>query len=847
MDKLVLIDGNSLVNRAFYALPPLNNKEGVPSQAVYGFTTMLLKIISDIKPKFIAVAFDLPKPTFRHLKYSGYKATRKKMPEELAVQMPLLKTMLGKMGIAILEKEGFEADDIIGTMAKKNSTMTYIVTGDRDSLQLIDDTTTVYLTKRGITEIQIVDETELKKTFMLTPSQVIEYKALAGDSSDNIPGVAGVGEKTALTLLNDYSDLDGVYKNLEKIKGKLNERLTENKDMAYLSKELATIDVNVDIDYDINKCAYAFPFNNEVREYFSFMGFNTLLKKTEIFDDVKSQPVNAFKQKQIVEIKIIETLDELGKIVNKAEKLAIFIGESIHLALTEDVEYVVNLQYSLIDNGLNYNECIKTLSPILKNNKVTKLVYDAKSMKKSLIKDKSEMLNYIDVKLAQYLVDMTINYNTVTEMLVSYNIDEREIATGLMYMMDSLNLNLEDLKMHQLYFDVELPLVEVLFKMEQAGFNVDTSLLNEYGKKYTSILEELTKQIYNLADATFNINSPKQLAKVLFEDMKIPYPKKTTSYSTGAEILEQLALDYEIIPVILQYRFVSKLNSTYIEGLRKMIDSSGIVHTEFKQMLTTTGRLSSVEPNLQNIPVREEEGKLLRGLFIASEGRTLVSADYSQIELRLMAHFSMDETMVEAYNNNEDIHTTTAAQVFGVNKDDVTSKMRRDAKAVNFGIIYGISDFGLAQNLKISRYKAKEYIEKYFERFPKIHLFMDKAVADAKKAGYAITLLGRKRKIPELYSPNYNVRQFGERVAMNMPLQGSAADIIKIAMINVDKALEGMKSKLILQVHDELIIDADNSELEVVKKLLEQNMSGAIKLNVPLTVEVGFGKSWLDC
>lgn len=846
MEKLILIDGNSLANRAFYALPPLTTLDGVPSQAVYGFATMLIKVITDKKPDYIAVAFDLPQPTFRHIKYPEYKAGRKKMPDELGIQFPMLKEMLAKMNVTILEKPGFEADDIIGTMAKKNPTMTYIVTGDRDSLQLIDDTTSVIMTRRGISDILELNAEVLMREYSLTPAQVIDYKALAGDASDNIPGVRGVGDKTATNLIKEYGTLDNIYANLDKLGAKLAEKLRNERETAYLSQYLATIDIDVDIDCDIKKCTYPFPFSETVREYFNAMGFKTLVKRGELFTS-SEETVKKTWSKPPCEVRLIESTEELARVCGEAkERAAVHIGDFISIALDETTEYIVNLSYSLIDNGLEYNACLSAMAPLLENPDIIKVVCDAKALKKTLKYNRIELNNFWDVKLAQYLVDMTVDYSTAASLVGSYGIDNREIGTGLLYLRGVLEEELTALKMHRLYYDIELPLVSVLFKMEQCGFKVDIQMLSELGIKYTKRIEQLSGKIYELAGKTFNINSPKQLGKVLFEDLKIPYPKKTVNYSTSAEILEQVADKHEIIEIILAYRFVSKLNSTYIEGMRKLIDGKGVIHTEFRQMLTTTGRLSSVEPNLQNIPVREEEGKALRGLFIASEGRTLVSADYSQIELRLMAHFSGDEKMVDAYRNNGDIHLATAAEVFGLPPEEVTSKMRRMAKAVNFGIIYGISDYGLAQNLKIPNHQAKEYINRYFERFSGVKRYLDESVERAKKCGYAETLLGRIRRIPELYSPNYNVRQFGERVAMNMPLQGSAADIIKIAMLQVDRALEGKKSKLILQVHDELIVDAADDEVEEIKQILIDKMTHAVELAVPLTVEVGEGKSWLD-
>lgn len=849
MEKLIVIDGNSLVNRAYYALPPLNNPAGEPVQAVYGFATMLIKAIEDIKPDYIAVAFDLRAPTFRHKQYSGYKATRKGMPDELASQMPILKNMLKIMGIKCLESEGFEADDIIGTMSKRNKVMTYIITGDRDSLQLIDESTTVLLTKRGLTDIQAVDEQELKAAFKLTPSQVIEYKALAGDSSDNIPGVTGIGDKTAMNLLEKYDNIDNLYAHIDEITGAVQTKLINGKENAYLSKMLATIKTDMTLDCEIGQCTYIYPFDLKVRAFFEQMNFKSLLKRTDIFSTGASALPQQVK-KPAATVKVVKSLEELTSLLENLtfKRIAFNYGESVSFAFDDVNEYIININYSFFDEGLDVYKVLTAFKPVLENPDIIKILYDAKHCKKVLKHDFKIVLNgYEDIKLAQYLTDMAANYSSIAALIKTYEIDDNEIATGINYIWNELKKSLKELNMEELYYNMELPLIEVLFSMEELGFKLDLKKLNELGEKYTSEQTILEKQITDMAGHPFNVRSPKQLAVVLFEELKIPYPKKGTNYSTGAEILEPLEVDYPIATLVLKYRFVAKLNSTYIEGLRKLVDKNGMVHTEFRQTLTTTGRLSSVEPNLQNIPVREEEGKALRGLFIASPDHTLIAADYSQIELRLMAHMADDELMKKAYLSNEDIHTATAALVFGVDASDVTPKMRREAKAVNFGIIYGISDFGLATNLKISRSAAKKYIENYFEKFSGVKKYLEDSVVVAKKTGSVSTLFGRVRKIPELFSSSYNTRQFGERAAMNMPLQGSAADIIKIAMINVYNALKPLKSKLILQIHDELIVDAAIDEIKQVKSILKDCMESAVKLSIPLTVEIGEGNSWLEC
>jgi len=901
MDNFVLIDGNSLLNRAFYALPPLTNKDGVPTQAVYGFTTMLVKAVQDYKPKYLAAAFDLHGPTFRHLQYDGYKATRKGMPEELAVQLPILKEMLRVMGVKVLEKQGFEADDIIGTMAKlggAEALRTYIITGDRDALQLIDDNVRVVLTRRGLSEVSEYDEKALLDEFKLTPAQIVDYKALCGDASDNIPGVPGVGEKTALNLLEAYKTLDGVYACVDVIAGKLQEKLRAGKDSAYLSRALAAIDTDVALGCRPLDCAFPFPFSAGVKSFFIDNGFKSLVKREELFEGlgVRGQGIGASlepdrtkaadgaPQNPAPRVISISTLSALTGIFNQitntdegcavgrepdsiavdstsapiqsifniqalpAASAAVFIGESIHIAADAAREYAVNIAHSLIDPGLDYTSVLNVLKPLLEDSAVCKIVFDAKVLKKRLAEHRVGLNNYFDVKLAQYLADMSVPFDTVPELLASHGIPAAAPAAGLVAARGLLAARLSELRLSALYNEIELPLVDILFRMECEGFKVDTAKLRAFGADFSLRAEKLSAEIQTIAGQSFNVNSPKQLAKVLFEDLKIPYPKKGGAYSTAAEILEQLESGYPIVQKVLAYRALAKLNGTYVEGLLNVADARGVVHTDFKQTLTATGRLSSVEPNLQNIPVREAEGRALRAAFIPKcAANVLICADYSQIELRLMAHLSGDPAMLAAYGAGEDIHASTAAGVFGVPLADVTPKMRREAKAVNFGIIYGISDFGLAKNLGIPVYLAKQYIESYFARFPLVKQYMDASVSLAKARGYAQTLFGRIRKIPELYAPNFNTRSFGERVAMNTPLQGSAADIIKIAMSRVDSALAGKKSKLILQVHDELIIDAAEEEAEEVSALLKTCMESAAVLKVPLVADVGAGKSWLEC
>lgn len=845
MDNMLLIDGNSLINRAFYALPPLTNAKGEPTQAVYGFTTMLIKAIEDYKPKYIAVAFDLKAPTFRHLKYDGYKATRKGMPEELAVQLPILKELLKLMNISIVEKQGFEADDIIGTLAADDSVMTYIITGDRDSLQLIGKTTRVVLTKRGITDTVVLDEAKLMEDFALTPRQVIDYKSLAGDSSDNIPGVPGVGDKTALNLISRYSDLGGVYSHIDEIGGKLGERLRAGEQSALLSYELATIKTDVPLEEKTSDFIFDFPFSAPVRTFFADNGFKSLLKRDDIF--AAGSEKAAVVKMTVVSEKKIESLEFLSELFSEAASFAVAFCDDIRISTDGAVEYVIPLNRSLVDTGFEYGAVIRALKPYLENSELKKYVFDGKRVKKTLKSEGTGLSGYDDVKLLQYLADMRVGGDSLTELLETLGYDKDKPAAALFLLGEELKREIKRLGMEELYLKAELPLVDVLFDMEERGVQVDVKLLNKLGDKFISEADQLSKVIFELAGKRFNINSPRQLASVLFDDLKIPYPKKSAKHSTNAEILEMITEEHEIVPLVSKYRFIAKLNSTYIEGIRRLLTPDNIIHTDYKQMLTTTGRLSSAEPNLQNIPVREEEGKSLRGLFTARDGYTLVSADYSQIELRLLTHFSGDSRMLELYRNGEDIHTRTAAEVFGVPVSEVTSKMRREAKVVNFGIIYGMSDYGLSQSLKCSVSTARKYMETYFERFSSIKPYFDSIVQNAKKTGYTTTLLGRVRYIPELASPNYMTRQFGERAAMNMPLQGSAADIIKLAMVDVAARLKGLKSRLILQIHDELIVEADDKEVDTVKAVLKESMENCVSLSVPLTVDIECGKSWLDC
>ncbi len=850
MEKLVLIDGNSLINRAFYAMPPLLTKNGEYTNAVYGFMNMFIKMLSDVKPTYVAVAFDLKAPTFRHKMYTDYKATRKPMPEELRPQIPLLKDVLRSMNICVMEKEGSEADDIIGTIAKATNIQTFIYTGDKDSFQLVDEETTVYFTKRGITDIDVYNIENFKEKTGIEPLQVIELKSLMGDSSDNIPGVKGVGEKTALNLVQTYGSLDGVYAHIEEQKGALKQKLIDGKDLAYLSRTLATIDLNCGVDTDVEKMRVNMPFSNLVKRKFIDLEFKTLFKKEELFDSDDAKVLSV--DKKSVEIRYIDNLSELpvGEV-----KTAVVIAEDKVSLYQENslVEYVAKIRQTLLDDGFSLCDILTALTPLFTGN-INIVLYNKKDTKHFLKKNVDVDLTapVDDVSLMKYLVDFKNGAEKFSDVIEEYGESLDTCAFALFNIYNTLSEKLVAEDNLSLYHDVELPLSDVLYDMEVAGFKVDQANLAQTGKRYEMVLASLESEIKTLAgEPNLNVKSPMQIGDIIFDKLKLGKGKKTRKgYSTTAEILEELEDAHPIIPLILRYRQVQKLYSTYIEGFKPLIDDrTGLIHTSFNQTVTATGRLSSKEPNLQNIPVRDDEGRELRKFFVSKgEDRVLVGADYSQIELRLLAAFSGCKSLIDAFNGGKDIHSITASKVFGVPLSEVTPNMRRNAKAVNFGIIYGMSEYGLAKQLKISANSAREYITAYFKEYPEVKAYMDQNVVSAKERGYAITMLGRKRYIRELMSSNYNLRQFGERAAMNMPLQGSSADIIKLAMINVQKRLkkENLKSELILQVHDELIIDAFVSEQHQVEKILKEEMEGAVKLPVMLTVELGHGKTWFD-
>ncbi len=845
MQTLVLLDSNSLINRAFYALPPLTNRQGQQTGAIFGFVNMFLKLVDKYKPDYVVAAFDRKAPTFRKKMYEGYKATRKPMPEELASQLEPLKRLLRAMNVQIAEIDGYEADDILGTLSKRSSCRTYIVTGDRDSLQLIDGKTTVLMTKKGISEIVEYDEARLKEDGF-TPSQIIDLKSLMGDSSDNIPGVAGIGEGTATKLLAQYGTLDGVYAHLDETKGALNKKLVEGRESAYLSYKLATIDRDCPIDTVPEKVPFSQTYGSEVRDILLEFEFGKIADRLNFAEQENPTVTVEVKTEKVEDYDALErALENIGR----SGVFAFDVSQRIFVG-GKDSSYEIVICENLLGEGIDYNAFLEAVRPLAENSGLRKLCFDKKTYM-HLFDPYGIKINgrCDDVMLKAYLCDSNRNYKSLSALASAYGINCEDGAAALIALDAALDAEMKEKEQEKLYEELELPLVDVLFSMEKEGFRVDRAYLEKLNEELTAETGKLASLITDLAGEPFNLNSTQQLAKILFEKLGLKHGKKTkTGYSTNVEVLESLRNEHPIIPAILQYRELVKLKSTYLDGMLPLIDGNGRIHTVFKQAVTATGRLSSTEPNLQNIPIRKESGKRIRKMFIPAEGNVLVCGDYSQIELRLMAHMSGDKGMIDAFNAGEDFHRSTAAKLFGVPFDMVTQDMRRSAKAVNFGIIYGISDFGLSEDLGISVPQARKYMQNYFATYPGVRRFMDDSVAFAKANGYVKTLYGRKRYIPELQASLYATRAFGERVAMNMPLQGTASDIIKAAMIAVEKELvkQNCKAKLIMQVHDELIVDCPLEEKEKVEKLLKSCMQNVASLSVPLVADVGSGDNWLD-
>lgn len=849
LEKLIIIDGNSLLNRAFYATPPLS-QNGKMTNAVYGFCGMLIKIASDDKPDYLTVAFDLRAPTFRHKMFDGYKANRKGMPDELAEQLPLMKQTLKEMGVKIFEKEGFEADDIIGTLTRRFDGESIVLTGDKDALQLVNEKTEVWLTKKGISEIQKNTLTNFEEnTGLEEPKLVIDLKALMGDSSDNIPGISGIGEKTALNLISKYKNLEGVFKNVENEKGKLKERLEKGKEIAELSYKLAEIDTSVEIEFEKEELKFNFPFGENVLKNFEELGFKKFISREDIFSKNESktkinEPVN-------IEIKSVNTyddLDDLISILNEKDQFVLDIFENIHISSDENIEYTINIQGDLITSFLDEKIVLSKFCDLFKNVNIKKIFFDYKTFLHET-EGNFEINNFEDVALLEFICNG--DYPIVKKKFF-YSDNNITLTTRACWIFKNYQNRLNEITdNNQLkLYDVEKQVMLILFSMEKEGFKLNTALLNELSERYSNEIKTLTDEIYDLAGEKFNIASPKQLSSILYDKLGLTSFKKSKTFrSTNKEVLEKLADEHKIVRKVLEFRSISKLFNSYIEGLRHILDKDDKVHTIFQQMVTVTGRLSSTEPNLQNLPIRTVEGGNIRKMFIPSDNEhILVGADYSQIELRLMAHYSQDEKMLKAIRDGEDIHNSTAQTVFGVSQIEVTETMRRTAKIVNFGIIYGISEYGLSSDLKVSYKEANEYIAKFFESHKNVEKYINEMIATAKRQGYVTTYLNRRRYIPNINASNYNLRSFAERTAMNTPLQGSAADIIKIALINVFNRFkkENLSSKIILQVHDELVVDALKSEKDIVKKILKEEMENAVKLTIPLTVDVYTGKNWLE-
>ena len=879
-EKFLLIDGSSLIFRAFFAIRNLTTKDGIHTNGVYGFLNMYKNAVDLVEPDYVVVAFDKAGPTFRNEDYEAYKANREKTPSELSAQFGILKDVLDAMNVKHIDMQAYEADDILGTlskMANEEGIETYLLTGDRDYFQLVNSQATVLYTKKGISELEKYDMEKIYEKYEVSPLDLIEVKGLMGDKSDNIPGVPGIGEKTAIKLVKEYKTIDQVYENLDQVRGKkLKENLENYKMDAFLSRKLGTIYTDVPIEHTIEDFRLVEPDGEKLFEKFKMLEFSSLMKKFQ----PETENIKTEYKAEIIEEKDYE---KAIKNLSKKEELYLACLSSNDNYIHSDLSY---LALKAEEDDLVYifdlrkkNDKFSTLVRELFSSEIEFIGFDLK--KDMVLLDKLGLdfqVKYIDLMIAEYLIDPSKGNYLVADLSSKYldgpvkneedylgkgknkktfvNLEEEELkdylATYLNILQESKTIlldKIEEMDMMDLYYSIELPLVEVLAKMEIAGISVEEEKLDELDAYLVEKLGELEKNIYSLSDYEFNINSPKQLGEVLFEKLQLPVIKKTkTGYSTNAEVLDKLQGQHEIIDYILEYRSLSKLKSTYVDGMYPYIDQDKKIRTTFRQNVTATGRISSTEPNLQNIPIRTEEGRQIRKAFVASENSILISADYSQIELRVLASLSEDTNMIEAFNQGLDIHTKTAAEVFHVDLDEVSKNQRSDAKAVNFGIVYGISDYGLSRDLDIPRKQAKEYIDKYLASYPSIKDYMDQIVLDAKDKGYVETIFHRRRYIPELHSKNFNIRNFGERIALNTPIQGSAADIIKVAMVKVHKRLkkEELKSKLILQIHDELIVDTLEEEKEQVEKILKEEMEAAVQLKVALIVDIDKGRSWYE-
>jgi len=891
---MFIIDGNSLINREYYGVPPLTSRSGIYTNAILGFINKLIKYTDQLSPDYAAVAFDLPAPTFRHHVYSGYKASRKGMPDELAMQLPYVKEVCGLFGFNVISESGYEADDILGTIAKKcvgagtspAPTKTYILTGDRDSFQLISDNVTVlYSSNTAVTEYT---PQKIYEDYGVEPKQLIDVKALMGDSSDEIPGVKGIGEKTALKLIQENGSLDGVYNNLDngtlKITPANRQKLIDGRNDAYMSRKLAEIHCAVPFKSEILTARKSVD-KPKLYDFCKNLDLNSIIKKLNL-----SAESDEIKENEQIQLDLFDVgdRDDVGRgfpdapqnpTIAEANSRRVKRTSFVYgVAPYEDIS-ITEVSGKFIDGELLFVTLDFDSGIIFVNNDILffKTVFDnisqltplfsgkfkicSNNIKNIYVKFKKANLKIdtgifkFDFELAGYVLNPSEAKYDIPTLAYKYMaldlLDKPDIIENAVYcgLYQAMSQKLKDLDVENLYYGVEIPLAFVLGDMELEGFLIDAENLIKFGEELNTKANEIQKEIYNLCGCEFNINSPKQLGEVLFDKLNLPFGKKTkTGYSTNIDIMVKLKEKHPAVALILEYRAVTKLKSTYCDGLVKLTDSKGRLHTSFNQTITATGRLSSTEPNLQNIPVRTTLGREIRKFFIAGDGHVLVDADYSQIELRILAHISGDETLINAFINNDDIHRLTASQVFGIAEESVTSDMRRMAKAVNFGIVYGISDFSLSEDIGVSVHEARKYIESYFLKYPKVKQFMDDIILSAKETGYVKTLLNRIRYIPELKMSNRNMAAFGERVARNTPIQGSAADIIKLAMLACHKRFndEKLKSRLILQVHDELIFETEKDEIEIVSKIVKQEMENVYKMSVPIIVDISVGKSWYE-
>lgn len=872
MENFVIIDGSSLLNRAFYAIRLLSNKKGIFTNGIYGFLNMLDKINADYEPKYMCVVFDRKEKTFRKDIYDDYKGNRMKFPDELSVQFPILKDILTKMGIKVLDKAGFEADDLAGTltMIDDKDIKKFLITGDKDYLQLIKDDTDVIITKKGVSEFDTYNIEKMNEVYGLSPDEFIDLKALMGDQSDNIPGIYGIGEKTALKILSEYRTIENLYNHIDELKfNKTNQRIIDGKDMAFLSKKLATIVKDVDIPMNIDDYKINDADNDALREIFEELELNSRLNSLEGSKKIEVAENN-------LDVEIIDR-DNLNALENVKNEFIFSITTDTDKYFTSDILYITFILDKIYIIKTNNLSCIKN---ILEDENIKKVSHDIKKAYVLAQKEGIKIKNFaFDTAIAYYLIDSNKSNYSIQNMAMDYlqrqinafddiykkeKIRDKKVSAIDMGVASEVLSNeiktikdaypmlkekIDSLDERTLFYDIELPLSEALADMEFTGFKVDRDELLRLGDEYDELIKEKERIIFSLAGEEFNINSPKKLSEILFDKLGIKPIKKTkTGYSTDAEVLEKLSNKHPIADQIVEYRTYQKLKSTYIDGLKDLIDDTGRIHSYFNQTNTATGRISSQDPNLQNIPIRTEAGRKIRKAFVSKDGYTLVDSDYSQIELRILAYIAKDEKMLHAFEEGFDIHRKTASEVFNIPFDEVDSEHRSRAKAVNFGIVYGISDYSLSQDLKISRKEAKEYIDNYFEKFSGVHKYMNDVVEKAKEDGYVKTLFNRRRNIPELQNSNYNIRAFGERVALNMPIQGTSADIIKIAIVKIfNKFRElGIDAHIIVTVHDEIVVEAKNEEVDKVRKIIKTLMEDIDGLDMNLKVDINQADNWYD-